>query len=385
MSNVAKYGRVALSRKERASAVTVHGAAGDWSIFRPVDVFWCQERWPKTWTCPPLFRPVNGYASSFLLALTAACAWIAVGGPAAAADKTAPSRVAIPDEQATERKLDEAEQRAQAALEAEEPAPAESAEDDLAPADPAILREINLLDLVIQGGWLMLPIGLMSLLVVTFGLERGLGLRRRKVLPPRLINGLGNLASQTGGLDPRLAYRLCQQHPSAAANVIRTMLLKVGRPHMEVEHAVAEANEREAARLYSNVRWLNLAAGVTPLLGLLGTVQGMIMAFFRTANLPVGANKAEYLAEGIYVALVTTFAGLSVAIPAAVLAHLFEGRIQTLFREMDETLLALMPQLERYEGRLRVSREQFESKTHSVQPPPAPGEVRRTKPAPTSP
>ncbi len=45
----------------RMVEVTVHGAAGDWSIFRPVDVFWCQERWPKTWTCPPLFRPVNDY------------------------------------------------------------------------------------------------------------------------------------------------------------------------------------------------------------------------------------------------------------------------------------------------------------------------------------
>ncbi len=52
-------------------------------------------------------------------------------------------------------------------------------------------------------------------------------------------------------------------------------------------------------------------------------------------------------------ALVTTFAGLSVAIPAAVLAHLFEGRIQRLFRELEETMLGLLPQLERFEGRLR--------------------------------
>ena len=83
----------------------------------------------------------------------------------------------------------------------------------------------------------------------------------------------------------------------------------------------------------------------------------MIQAFFATANLPTGANKAEYLAQGIYVALVTTFAGLAVAIPAAVLAHLFEGRIQKLFRQLDETLSGLLSQMERFEGKLKVRHE----------------------------
>jgi biopolymer transport protein ExbB len=218
-------------------------------------------------------------------------------------------------------------------------------------------KKINLLLLLCSGGYLMLPIAAMSLLVVTFGVERLLGLRRHKVLPPDLIGALGKLAAAPGGLDPRKAYKLCQQYPSTAANVIRAMLLKIGRPHSELEHAVTEADRREAGRLYANVRWLSLAAGVTPLLGLLGTVWGMIHAFFATANLPTGANKAEVLAEGIYMALVTTFAGLAVAIPAAVLAHMLEGRIQNLFRELDETLLGLMPQLERFEGRLRVNRD----------------------------
>lgn len=219
---------------------------------------------------------------------------------------------------------------------------------------------INLLDLLRKGGYLMAPIGLMSLIVVTFGGERFLGLRRRRVTPPALIRQLGELADRKGGLDPREAYRLCQRYPSTAAKVIGTMLLRLGRPHAEVEHAVAEASQREAGRLFANVRWLVLAATVTPLLGLLGTVWGMIDAFFHTANLAIGANKSQVLAEGIYVALVTTFAGLAVAIPAAVLAHYFEGRIQKLFRELDETVLDILPQLERFEGRLRVSHSQLD-------------------------
>jgi biopolymer transport protein ExbB len=247
---------------------------------------------------------------------------------------------------------EEAQRRADAAL-AEEPAAA-PAETPAAPAQRP--GGPNLLELQLQGGPLMIPIGFMAIIVVTFGFERWLGLRRRKVLPPALVQELGELAGKKGGLDPRRAYKVCQHHPSAAANIIRATLLKVGRPHSEVEHTVAEASEREAAKLYAHVRPLNLATAIAPLLGLLGTVQGMIQTFAQTAAGVGGANKAEQLAGGIYVALVTTFAGLCVAIPAAVLSHYFEGRIQALFREIDELLLSLLPQLERYEGKLRVSR-----------------------------
>ena len=259
--------------------------------------------------------------------------------------------------------FDRAAAEAEAALSAEEPT-AEATEDASKESEtPAFAERINLLELLVKGGRLMWPIAFMSLMVVAFGAERMLGLRRRKVLPPELIGGLGKLAEQPGGLDPRAAYKLCQQFPSSASSVVKAMLLKVGRPQTELEHTVSEASDREAARLYVNVRWLSLAAGISPLLGLLGTVWGMIQAFFATANLPTGANKAEHLAEGIYVALVTTFAGLSVAIPAAILAHWFEGRIQKLFRDLDETLLGLIPRLERFEGRVRVNKTPLDRPT----------------------
>ena len=216
----------------------------------------------------------------------------------------------------------------------------------------------------------MIPIVAMSLVVVAFAIERTLALRRRKVLPFELVDSLGELGASAGGFDPRKAYRICQQFPSAASVVIRAMLLKIGRPHAEVERAVAEASEREASRLYGNVRFLNLAAAITPLMGLLGTVWGMIVAFFQTTKMDPGQNKATELAEGIYVALVTTLGGLCVAIPAAIAAHFLEGRIQSLFREIDELLLNLLPQVERYEGRLRVSRQQLGDSTPPPPPPP---------------
>ena len=221
--------------------------------------------------------------------------------------------------------------------------------------DRTEMEGIDIFSLIMKGGRFMIPIGLMSLVMVTFVIERSMGMRRERVIPPPLIDELGDLADNQEAFDPRQAYRICQRNPSAAANVIRSMLVKVGRPQSEIEHAVAESSDREANRLYANVRWLNLAAAVTPLMGLLGTVWGMIRAFHDTTQLPAGRNKADFLAEGIYVALVTTLGGLIVAIPAAIFSHYFEGRVQQMFHEIDELLFSLMPQVERYEGRVRFS------------------------------
>ncbi len=247
--------------------------------------------------------------------------------------------------------MDEAQRRADAALasqsQAEPPQPVAPAAQPQGP---------NLLWLQLEGGPLMIPIGLLSLVVVAFAFERAFALRRGKTIPAELVADLGAMADDKSGLDPRRAYRICQKHPSAAATVLRAALLKVGRPQVELEQAVRDASEREAARLYANVRPLTLSVAVAPLLGLLGTVQGMIVAFHQTAAGISSGNRAAELAGGIYIALITTFAGLCVAIPAACLAHYFEGRIQRLFLEVDELLLGILPQLERYEGKLRAGR-----------------------------
>jgi biopolymer transport protein ExbB len=244
-----------------------------------------------------------------------------------------------------------AEERFREAMEAPTEKPAET---PVAPVQPTTAPP-NLLELWMMGGPLMIPITFMSFVVVVFAAERGLALRRRKVVPPRLVAGIGELSRQPAGFDPQRAYQLCQQYPSAAANVVKAVLLKLGRPTAELENAAKEASEREATRLYKNVRPINLATTVTPLLGLLGTVQGMIECFYRTANLPSNANPRQELANGIYVALVTTFGGLVVAIPAAVLAHYLEGRIQAHFYDIDELLAELVPQLEQFEGKVRLS------------------------------
>lgn len=248
----------------------------------------------------------------------------------------------------------------EAAVGSEQPAGSEPAEpgksDKPAPSllsgAPAATR-LTLWELYQKGGILMYPITFLSFVVVCFGIERFLGLRRGVVIPRRLVRRLRSLAAEADGLDPQSARAVCEEYSAAAAQVTQAMLDKAGRPDIEVEQAVTAANEREAARLYFHVRWLNMAMSTAPMLGLLGTVQGMIIVFMGVTNLPVGANRAAYMAEGIYLKLICTFAGLIVAIPAAVLSYLFEARIQWLLGEVEDLVLELMPRMQHFERQRR--------------------------------
>lgn len=242
---------------------------------------------------------------------------------------------------------------------------------------------INFVNLIISGGEMMVPICFMSFLVVAVGIERAISLRESKVIPQELVEGLGRLSSASGGFNPREAYKLCQRYPSVASSVVQDMLEKVGRPHSEVENTVNESSQREAERMYAYVRWLNLATAVTPLMGLLGTVWGMVLCFHGLSILGPGQNKIVVLSEGIYVALITTVGGLVVAIPSSILSHYYEGRIQSLMHQVSELLSSLMPQVEKFEGRVRFGRYAAEQDEKSAEASLEPSESR-SKPAPVT-
>lgn len=235
------------------------------------------------------------------------------------------------------------------------------AQDGNAVAEPAAVSSTampSLWDLAVQGGLFMIPIGLASIVVVAFTLERMIGLRLSRIMPPDLLLALRKLHSGNG-IDPREAYSTCRKYPSPLANAVQAAVLKVGRPHAELEKAVEDAAGREAADMSRNFRPINVVATIAPLLGLIGTVQGMIQAFMViSSTTSTGTAKAQELAHGIYTALVTTFAGLVVAVVAVLLANFLEGRLDRILRAMEELFLDLIPQFERFEGKLRVARTQ---------------------------
>jgi len=228
-----------------------------------------------------------------------------------------------------------------------EPAPAEKP-----PASKP--SGIDLLSLISKGGGFMIPIGLMSMLVVTLAVERLLSLRRKRVIPKKLIEKLENLADPIDRFNPAMALSACREHPSPASTAIEAMLMRTGQSLADIERAATEAIQREADDHAAPIRWLSLAAAATPLMGLLGTVWGMIVAFHESTTLTPDRSRSEQLSEGIYTALVTTLAGLVVAIPAAICAQYLENRLAKYFHRIERLAFALAPGLGRFAGRARL-------------------------------
>src|SRR5207249_3986443 len=119
-----------------------------------------------------------------------------------------------------------------------------------------------------------------------------------------------------------------------ASRILLAGLRRAGLPLLDIERAVEDQGKKELERMRGNVRPITLVAQVSPLLGLFGTVVGIIQAFQQVAK--VGMGKPEMLAGGIAIALVTTLAGLAVAIPGLVLASWLQRRIRKLVAAIDD-------------------------------------------------
>jgi len=222
------------------------------------------------------------------------------------------------------------------------------------PVDAESPSGIDLLSLITRGGAFMIPIGLMSFLVVTLAVERLISLQSRRIIPRALINELDSMMHPVDRFNPTVAIAVCREHPSPAATAVESMLLRTGQPLAEIERAAADAIQREADDYAGPIRWLSLAAAATPLMGLLGTVWGMIVAFHESTTLTADRSRSEQLSEGIYTALVTTLAGLVVAIPAAILAQYLENRLAKLFHRIERFTFEIAPGLARFTGRFRM-------------------------------
>ena len=206
-------------------------------------------------------------------------------------------------------------------------APDEAAEPGESRKHPETLWEFAL-----AGGPVIAVIAACSLVWVTFLVERIVSTRRARVIPPALTSGLGALAGE-GRAYADHAARLIAANPSPAASVLRAGLERLGRPREELERAVQSAADREVFSLRKNVRLFAVIASIAPLLGLLGTVTGMIWSFREVAMRGLGAGRE--FAPGIYEALTNTAAGLIVAIPALLTYYWFGARVDALVHRID--------------------------------------------------
>ena len=202
----------------------------------------------------------------------------------------------------------------------------------IAAADTSIPTQ-DLWSIIRDGGPLMIPIGICSFLLLTFVFERTVSLRRRRIIPKPFVSRF--IEQLEGGeLDRDKALVLCEENASPVSEVFAGAARKWGRPAVEVEQAVIDSGERVTNGLRRNLRVLNGLATVSPLLGMLGTVVGMIRAFNSIATSDA-LGRPELLAAGISEALLTTAAGLSVAIPALICYMYFVSRVDKLIMEID--------------------------------------------------
>ena len=220
----------------------------------------------------------------------------------------------------------------------------------------------NLLAAIRDGGLLMIPIGICSFILLVFVFERAISLRHGRVIPrPFVKRFLEQIREKQ--LDREAALDLCLENRSPVAEVFAAAVKKWGRPAVEVEQAVLDAGERVTNSLRRYLRLLNGVATISPLLGLLGTVVGMISAFNAIAAADV---RPELLAGGISQALLTTAGGLTVAIPALIAYLFFVSRVDQLIVEIDSLGQKLVssiacdawdPEAERESSKARTTRK----------------------------
>jgi biopolymer transport protein ExbB len=201
--------------------------------------------------------------------------------------------------------------------------------------------DIKVIDLIVRGGIVMYPIILCSIIALAIFLERLWVLRRKRIIPSAFIQSVeDNLRNRKLSE----ALFLCQNDDSSIAKIFLAGLKNTERGIWMVKEAIEERGGREGVILEKHVGILSTIANLSPLLGLLGTVSGMIKTF---KVLSQGASNPSLLAGGIAEALITTAAGLLVAIPTLVCYRILKDKAESLIFEMEEDSIRLIEIMER--------------------------------------
>jgi biopolymer transport protein ExbB len=213
------------------------------------------------------------------------------------------------------------------------PAPATAPTTQETLAAQTQIQERTLFELFRAGGPFMYALLACSVVSVTIVIERFVSLRRAYVVPAGFMPGLRGVFRDPRD-DRQAALEYCRTNDSAIARVVGAGLRRLPQGPAATEKAVEDVGANEAFKLRRNIRMLYALGSIATLLGLIGTISGMIKAFQVAAG--GGMGKAELLAKGIYEAMVNTFGGLAVAIVCTAFYYYFLGRIERLIADMND-------------------------------------------------
>ena len=202
-----------------------------------------------------------------------------------------------------------------------------------------------MLDLFQKGGLVMYPLLLLSIITLGIAIERIYFLSKTKMNTKEFINKIflalsNNLVGE--------ALETCEKYTGAVARMLKAGLQKHQKGREEVEKAITSSGSLEVAKMERGLSMLQSVAGISPLIGFLGTVMGMIKSFESMGE----TGNASAVAIGISEALITTAAGLIVAIPASFLKNYFTNKINNFVYEMEESSLNFLNSLEELEEKI---------------------------------
>lgn len=200
----------------------------------------------------------------------------------------------------------------------------------------------SVFELLIKGGWVMIPIGICSLVALTLLLERLIVLRKNNIVPKSFYPGLKEMVTGKPNLDR--AFEYCVKSDAPIGRIIKPGIEKwrKDRSIEDVEKSVEDAAGNEVAKMERSLRGFKIIAAVAPLLGLFGTVLGMIRAFQTVALSSEAIGKAAKLAAGIYEAMVTTAAGLFIAIPSLLIYYMFAWLVEGITDDIENVCVEFM-------------------------------------------
>ena len=197
---------------------------------------------------------------------------------------------------------------------------------------------MNLVEIIAKGGWLMVPIILCSLIAAFVIVNRFLALQKSKSNTNQLIMKIKSLVLKGAKKD---AIDLCSNTSGPAAYVLKEGLIRSEKSKEEIQSAIESAGKEQIYYLERHLGILATIAGVAPLIGFLGTVTGMIEAFMEIERLSGNVN-ATVLAGGIWVALMTTAAGLIVGIPTYIFYNYLVSRVGRIIFDIEGSSTELL-------------------------------------------
>ena len=198
--------------------------------------------------------------------------------------------------------------------------------------------ELSLWNLCLQGGWLMIPLAVLSLVSIYILVERIIALQRASAEDASFMHRIRDYV-RSGNLDS--ARNLCRSTDTPYARLIEKGISRIGRPMNDVMTAIENTGNIEVSRLERGLPWLATTAAGAPMLGFLGTVIGMVQAFFDIASSGNTSGIAQF-ADGIYTALVTTVAGLIVGVIALFAYNYLVARINRVMTGLETKTMEFM-------------------------------------------